>query len=382
MNYIRWPLIVASIGIITACQSGKNAGSEKAEEITRFSKLNVNLYPMNKTVCNPLGGGADVRSNGGIKSDLYYISGTPTVPINKIQDVINNGIKADASLFLSNLIVPTRRFERGFSNTLGETIKDNSGNTLIEWFALKMSTIIHLRANQPDGRYEFATLSDDGSIVKMRAGDGTYPTIIDNDGTHPTRLACSQNQVFDMNQATEKLTQIFYHQGPRFHISMIMLMRKVEGPWSADPACGLTGNSTWFNYNTQEPTQNYNNLLARGWEPLTNDNYSLPNVISSFNPCMEGGAVPVISNVVTNENGSNFIMLYWETNIPATSQVAYAPVGSSNSEITTSDNVLRTRHLVTISGLQAQTVYTLRPISISDTYGKAIGNPIDVSTTN
>jgi hypothetical protein len=376
------PIAALTFGLFSCTKTQQSSGDGQLAAIAtpRFAKMNVNQYPITKNVCNPIGGVPDPRSNAGIKADLIYIEGTPAQAPQKIQDVLSNGTPADRTLFLSDLNIPTRRFELGFTNQLGETLKTNGGQTVVEWFALKMSTVLHLRPDQEEGLYEFSVLSDDGAILKIRNDGGTYDTVINNDGNHPTRLGCSP-MVFEMKRDSQKLAQILYHQGPRYHISMVLMMRKIADLASNKPdvACGITGNSTWFDYlHNSTPQPAYTSLISRGWQPLDRDNYSLP-ASATFNPCKEG-EVPVITVARVLEQSTTTITLSWHTDIPTTSQVTYKEPGALDWQLTTSDNVLRTDHTVTVTGLTPNTPYQLRPVAISDTYGKAVGDIIVYST--
>jgi hypothetical protein len=112
--------------------------------------------------------------------------------------------------------------------------------------------------------------------------------------------------------------------------------------------------------------------------PLTKDNFALGNEVM-FNPCKDGVA-PVISNFQILERFIDGFSVSWSTDIPATDSVVVTdPAGVQTS--TVSDNVLRTTHLVRVTGLQANTPYGLQAVSISDTYGRTV-TPVMNSTTD
>jgi hypothetical protein len=358
------------------------APSEVAPAEIQMSKLDVNLYPINKMVCDPMGPGQpDPRSNLGLKAELFWREANQPRTY-KAADMIRTGKRSDRSLFFSQLNVPTRLFHQGFLSPTGQAIQDDAKNTLIEFFGLRFKSILRLAPEQPEGLYEFALLSDDGAVLQLRNSEGLYESHINNDGDHPTRLACGAHPV-NLTAATELPMVLEYYQGPRFHISLIMLMRKwnpdrkdlVKG---RDTACGLTGNSTWFNPDKNStPQKAYKDLLARGWTPLSHENFALPNE-AVMNPCKEG-VVPKIAGFNVLEKFNDGFMLTWTTDIPATSQVAWRGVDGSEG-LSESDNVLRTQHTVMLKGLKAKSLYELRAVSISDTYGKGISLPITATT--
>lgn len=372
MRFTRMLLLVCLL--LTAACSQTPSGSEIAKEEIRLSSLDVNQYPITKTVCDPWGGDPDPRSNQGLIADLWWLESGKPKP-NSAAGMIANGKKSDRTLFFSMLDVPTRLFNLGFANATGETIKDDAGGTLIEYFGLKFKSILRLAPGQRAAKYEFAILSDDGAVLNFRDPDGVYRPNVANDGDHPTRLGCASAPV-DMDEETEIPMTLEYYQGPRYHISLIVLMREWKG--AKDQACGVTGNSTWFDYgNGSKPQKAYTDLLARGWKPLAKDNFGLPNT-AMFNPCKEGEA-PKISDLAVLERFNDGFIATWKTDILATSQLV-ATDSSGKQTLTAADNVLRTEHEVRITGLAANTVYQVQAVSISETYGRTVSSAITERT--
>lgn len=372
--------IAASFAIV-AC-SAPSSEKLSAEGEVRISKLDVNMYPVTKTVCDPMDGGdPDTSSNVGLKAELFWLSPYQPRPTH-VGDVIAQGKKSDRSLFFSQLMTPTRKFDKGFNNDLGDAVLDDTGEKLIEFFALRFKTVLRLAPDQEEGLYELALLADDGAVVRVRNANGQYEKILDNDGTHRTRLGCG-SPLIDFKRDTEILTEIDYHQGPRFHLALIPLMRKAvlnsDGSIQRDQACGVEGSTKWFDDVTSEPKQPYIDLLARGWKPLTKDNYALPQD-AIFNPCKDG-ETPLISNLLISERMSDGFIVTWNTNIPATSQVVATDLTTGEKILSTSDNVLRTSHRVTIQDLKPATGYGIQAVSISDSYGKGMTAAIYTSTT-
>jgi hypothetical protein len=377
--------------LASACTPGSQISSEIAPEITgttdagggiKKSSMDVNKYPVTKTVCDPFGDNPDPRSNQGLKAELWWLEAGQS-PTGNVGGLIAKGKKSDRSLFFAALNTPTRMFDLGFASETGDTVKSDAGQMLIENFALRFKSILRLAPNQKETKYEFAVLSDDGAILTLRDADGVYRTNVNNDGDHPTRLGCGTSPV-DMKADTELPMSLDYYQGPRYHISLVVLMREYKADRAGnvnghDPACGVSGNSTWFDPNHGSmPQKAYTDLLARGWQPLTKDNFALGNEVL-FNPCKDGVA-PLITNFQILERFIDGFSVSWTTDIPATDAVVVTdPSGAQTS--TVSDNILRTSHLVRVTGLQANTNYGLQGVSISDTYGRTV-TPVMNSRTD
>lgn len=355
--------------------------SKKVEEVasSTLSVFDVNMYALNKLVCDPFDGGtsnpSDPNFGRGLKASLYYLRDDQP-RYQHAEDYINNGMKADQFLFFKQLNVPTRTFDNGFPTESGSLVKRDDGATLYEYFALRMSSVLHLGPNDEEGTYEVAILSDDGAIWRLRGSDGNYQTIVDNDGDHPTKLGCSTYEL-TMTKDTQKLMQFDYYQGPRYHISVIPIWRKKVPGQAAESLCGKSGNSYFFNENTSAPLQPYNDLLARGWKPLTMDNYSLP-ASTVFNPC-ESGIAPIIVGFTVEDMLDGVVIARWNTDIPSTSQLRYVDVVTGVEGLTAADNTLTYEHQVVITALKPGRQYLFQGVSISDSYGKAISSPITMT---
>jgi hypothetical protein len=375
-------LSLLSIIALPACSAMIAKDSLSAPEQIQMSKMDVNRYPVTKTVCDPMGGDNDPRSNAGLKADLYWLTSSQSAA-NSTVDLISRGTKSSQNLFFTQLNAPTRLFDKGFNNDLGQPLKDDTGKTLIENFALRFSSVLRLAPSQAEGLYEFAVLSDDGTVMRLRDDNGVYSPVVSSDGNHPTTMGCS-TQLIDMKSDTEKLMQLDYYQGPRYHISLVVMMRKVtdaaaNGHFAADPLCGMSSNNAWFDPDHGSvPQKSYNDLLARGWQVLTADNYAIPNSVS-FNPCKEGD-IPTITNAKLGETFTDSVTLSWDTDLMSTSQIVVTNVATGSQTISIADNVMNTQHQVTLTGLSADTVYTVQAVSISDTYGKGLSDPIAYRT--
>ena len=377
----------ALVSLTLANCSGPSGGDTKiAPELQNLaplqkSSVDVNKYPANKMVCDPFGNPPDPRSNVGLKGSLYYILpnqlGSTNLNNLKVNDYFNLGYKSNQTVFLSQLNVPTRIFDQGFATESGAPVKDDNGDILVEWFAMKFKTVLRLGPTEEEGMYQVAALSDDGTIVQMQQPNGTWKTIIDNDGLHPTRFGCGVEPV-QFTRETEYMSDISYYQGPRMHISFVMMKRKMPANGAQDPLCGTLGNDTFFDSNNgSTPKQAYKDLLARGWQPMSRDNFALP-VEAMWNPCLEAEK-PQIQNLRVTYNFAGTVTIEWNTNMPATSQLLYTREGSDTTQITESDNLLRTAHSVTLSQLDQGVVYAFQGVSTAGTLGRVVSAPLNVT---
>ncbi len=307
----------------------------------------------NSIVCDPFNANGGERTQG-IKAQLYYLEdGQPQY--NYISDYFNYGTSVTGvDLFFNQLFIPTRPFDRGFTTQGGVTLTNLQGNTLYEWFALKFSGQIRLSSQDAEGLYQFALLSDDGSLLKMDNGT-EMAELINSDGFHSTKLSCATQPV-QLTSASRMNYEIDYFQGPRFHIAMTLLWR----PWSdsdySDPLCGKQGNATFFDstQNPPAPKTAYNQLLSRGWKPLAPENYSLKEE-DGDNPCND--PAPVLSNVAIANIATNGFTMTWNTDIGSTSKLIVTLSDGSLAYESPIDSSLVTSHSVTVSSLSANTVY-------------------------
>lgn len=382
-NIIKWILPVL---MFAGCKNNSEDVSQtnNTNGVQRLA-VNVNQYKAGGVICDPLNGGNITQTSyeKGIKAELFYK--TSSMPRwYKSTDYVQLALKSAQNIFLSDMNVPTRLFTEGFSTTQGSVLKDDQQNKLIEYFGLKMSTHIVLSDSDEEGYYEFALLSDDGVKMSIKGGDFNVPdqVLIDNDGDHPTSMGCS-NQSIRMLKNVLLPVELTYYQGPRYHIANILMWRKstVAGK---DKQCGLNGNDMYFDPDKQsKPQKAFIDLLARGWKVLTPDNYRISKVTSSpppdYNPCVNG-TDPVISAFVLGEVILSSVSFSWDTDIASTSQIVLTNLATGVSVVTDADNILRTRHDVTLNNLQPSTNYKAKALSVSADLGRGESNEVFFTT--
>jgi hypothetical protein len=338
------------------------------------SKVDLNLHPMNKTVCDPFAGGNQTQvMTQGIQGSLFYkISGM--ADFTNVIDATTIAKKSDKTLFFTDINVPTRMFSEGFSTQTTGVLSDDDGTKLIENFGIKFESNIQLADTDEEGTYEIATLSDDGTRLKIKdPADDTWKEIINNDGQHPTRMGCATRTV-QMTRRTSIPVELIYYQGPRLHISNVMMWRK-SADAGKDASCGQSGNEYFFDPNHGSVAlKPFNDLLARGWKVMAPANFWL-NGSGNYNPCVAGTA-PVITNFALGEVTLTDAFIHWTTDIPSSTQIRFVNVATGVETLTLADNMLGTDHQVHISGLDSGMTYTAQAVSISQDLGKTISDQI------
>ncbi len=346
------------------------------EENTKASIYDLNLHPLNKTVCDPFNNQSSETIQNGLMASLYWLDSTQP-HYSSYVDYITHGHKSEQSLFFADMNVPTRPFSEGFATQLNDALKDDQGNLLIEYFGLKFESVLKLTEDQPEGDYELALLSDDGSSLSVLV-DGQWQQIIDNNGVHPTKMGCATTTLH-FERDTEYPIEVLYYQGPRLHISNVLIWRQASEA-GKDSQCGKSGNHLYFDPDhNSTPQQAFLNLQTRGWSIVAPGNFIIPQQVS-YNPCVEGVA-PVISNFKIEEVFSNEILLTFETDIPGTSQMKITNVNTGKITLTNNDNSFKTKHLVLLENLEADTQYKIQAISLSEDFGKGFSEELTISTT-
>ncbi|OFZ29512.1 MAG: hypothetical protein A2622_07225 [Bdellovibrionales bacterium RIFCSPHIGHO2_01_FULL_40_29] len=363
--HVLLKIFVAGIFLFqSGCLTEAGTGTESGSTVVTEPNESPTVDPT-RTICDPfLTNSPQARDRGLVGSLLYLTDDQPRY--SNITDYMNNAVVADATIYLDRLFVPTRPFDRGFYMQSGDLVTSINGDTLYEYFGLRMSGQLQLTANEEPGAYQLALLADDGALLKIPDGLGGQKIIVNNDGTHPTKFMCATEPVYMTRDAKLPMT-LEYYQGPRFHIAMVAMWR----PWPAnevdvnDPLCGQQGNSLFFD-STQDPVTSqsaFYDLLERNWKVLENENYFFPE--QSENPCVPAEEPLAITNFNFEALGRDQVTLTWTTNIAATSQGEYKDTAlASNPYVQTAeDGTLVQVHRLTITGLVPLTRYAIRAIS-------------------
>ena len=343
--------------------------SDRAQGEATVSRFDVNKYALNKVVCDPLGGGTPVAYDQGLHAQLFSLKSGAPVPHN-VGQMVGAGALSTQDLFFSQIFVPTRLFNEGFPTQTGGLIQNDAGQTLIEYFGLRFEGGLRLGDQEDEGDYELALLSDDGAILSVSTpgAESGFTTVVQNDGDHPTQMGCGQT--LTMTHGSQFNLRLDYYQGPRYHIALIPMWRKVSAGGASEPLCGQSGNALFFDYNNHSaPLPAYSDLLARGWKPLTQDNFRIPDS-ASYNPCATG-TVPVISSFQAAATGEGYAHVTWTTDIPSTTQVLYTDLATSIETMTTANNLLTTAHSVFVPMAYGHS-YNMQGVSISADLGKSL----------
>lgn len=375
MGYL---LAIIGVMLLTArCETGDSVQPNPGQD--------VEIRPPSSdsnAVCNAFGDSQASQANYGLLSDLYYLSDDQPRYSNT-SDYLNFGHFVNQnSLYFNRLFIPTRPFDRGFVTQGGETILNANGNTLYEYFALHLESQLALSSEEFAGDYQVALLADDGAVIQVDdSGTGNYRVLVNDDGTHPTKMSCATTPItMDVNSRIP--IKVNYYQGPRFHIAMIMMWR----PWPTNPAdvndplCGTSGNSRFFDstFDPPKPQVAYTDLLARGWRPLVTQNFVLPPSAPT-NPCASNDPL-VLTGAAVSAITQTTATFTWTSNNPSTSQVELTNVATGAKTTTALDSSLVTDHNVVASGLLSNTLYSFQVVSTTSTGELVRSDPIAFRT--
>ena len=236
----------AVFGIENVDASGLNSENGNNDNSgNNGNTVNVICDPLNNTgtTCNNIN--PNDPPTTGLLGKIYYLTKVDhkkqfggNLRNATLQDYYDFGFVVDADIYLTDINVSPRAFDVGFRLPDDSIVKDLDGNELFEWFAIKLDGFLSL----PAGDYDFAILSDDGMSISLNDA-----TIVRDDGVHAPRLACARAPVnFAADEA--KKIDLEYFQGPRFKISMQLLIRAhdpaggcaLDGSWEEVPAAAFT----------------------------------------------------------------------------------------------------------------------------------------------
>lgn len=215
-------------------------------------------------ICNPLGGGGDPtgpveppsvpQARLGLIANLYEGQNE----WNNIDRYFSQGYKHQENIYFSNFNVPTRAFDEGFGYSADDYLKNRNGEKLIEWFAIEARGNITLPESESGGSYHIASLSDDGIRIKV-SGE----VILNNPNTHGATLDCA-SKLIELNKGEEKPFELAYFQGPRYHIALITMIKKVDDPASFKKSSVCSSG------------QSYQKLIDEGYKVIGPSWFTLP----------------------------------------------------------------------------------------------------------
>lgn len=247
-------------------------------------------------VCSAFGSVTVPSEKSGLKTELRYLSTDSNLSVDEKNSILateyfNDSnpafVKAPETLFLSDVNVPTRNFETGFVNSSGSFLKDNDGYKLIEYFGLRMESLLKLGPNDLEGWYDIASVSDDGTVVQIKE-NGQWVTLISNDGAHSTRMGCTDRKI-KLTKESRIPIRIFYNQGPRTQIANVLIWNYRGN--QASPAdngeshafCGRASTENFWRSSDSAPGTWIAEVFWQGWKVPTADNFQLPD--NEVNPC-------------------------------------------------------------------------------------------------
>jgi hypothetical protein len=251
--------------------------------------------PSEKDICDPLKEESDEIALGyGLSGKLY--DGAPH-KIQKFSELLSKGKALEGTIFMSNLNIPTRKFDRGFPRENGSMVMNGMGQTLIENFGVEFTGSLKLMSDDEEGYYEIGLIADDGVSLDMNKAPGPegLQNIIDADQTTPSKFSCS-NYLVRLERGKPMPLRLRYFQGPRYHIALIMIWRKVESLSLSDDnliksqlknpiketRCGIAGNKFFFDPDSDsQPQMEYLDMLdpakrAVPWKIVKHKNLLLP----------------------------------------------------------------------------------------------------------
>ncbi|MBC7466168.1 MAG: hypothetical protein H7256_09250 [Bdellovibrio sp.] len=251
-------------------------------------------------VCSAFGTTTVPSDKSGLKAELRFLDQGSTLSSGQknaflsteyFNDKNTNFIKKEEAVFLNDVNVPTRIFNQGFQGSDGNVLEDNQGHALIEYFALRMESVLKLGPKDAPGYYELASIADDGSVVQIKE-NGQWVDLIKNDGAHSTQMGCTERSLkFDAN--TRLPIRIYYNQGPREHIANVLVWN-YRGPATAVVSaatvqpdihgyCGKASTDMFWIPASSKPNTWINDIYSKGWKVVGTENFLLPD--NEVNPC-------------------------------------------------------------------------------------------------
>ncbi len=218
-----------TFGFISLILVFQNCAKQVKFSEASISALSTSSVVEQSVICDPFSAGSNcsaASNSGGLIGDMFYLTSEnfhQDLNSARLTNYFNEGYRVEKKIVLSELNFPKRSFINGFPTGIDESgqvtfIKNNQGETLVEYFALRLVGNISVDA-EAEGSYEFSLESDDGSSMSI---DGKR--LIDNDGTHG--MVRVESGLFSLKRNIKYPINVNYFQGPRTEIGLIMQWRK------------------------------------------------------------------------------------------------------------------------------------------------------------
>lgn len=372
MNKLALAILMSALSLsLASCKSGTvNEGDTNVGVVPTTPE--DPFYP-GAFVCEAFEEGNPVTDiNQGLVGEIFYL--TEEMPrCTTVTDCIDLGVAiTGVSLYFNTINVPTRPFDRGFVTSDGEVLTTEKGDTLYEYFGFRIQSDFVLKSTDATGLYEFATLTDDGSILYL---DGNV--VVNNDGDHPTQMGCGPDPVY-LETGKRYPLKFEYYQGPKYHIAAIVLYRPYDPLRAPEPECGKNGNARYFD-STQDPPapqSAYLGLLDRGWIVASPSNYKVPEGI--LNMC--NFPAPQVQNLVFMEVGSTNVVFTFDTDVPAQYSIIFTELSTGEETSTQWSEEYYKTHQVEFHGLKEFTAYSMEILAKSPSGRTTRTSPVNFRT--
>lgn len=200
------------------------------EEIPLEVQKELEVTPETEIICDPFHQVSDTCDRGFI-GDIYTLA--PELANleenKKLQRYFEIGKRVNqenVKLVFPEIVFPTQLYTHGFKYG-SDYLRTDGGEKLFEFFALDLKGVVQLMANQSEGFYQFAIISDDGSRLSIVNEDGTHSMVLGHEGWRATQMSCASQAIFMTKDKLLPLS-LQYYQGPRTAISFALIWRKVD----------------------------------------------------------------------------------------------------------------------------------------------------------
>lgn len=338
----------------------------------------LNVYPLNKLVCDPFENPDDENQDDGgvIDPDLgfklqFYDLTSESQESEFVE--FDESTRLDAVGFTSHLELRGQSFRDGIKKKTGDVLRARNGDVLPSPFGMKILGALSLASHQSDGEYQLAVLSNAPVRFRMKY-EGQWIEVLPQLTFDPANvgMTCS-TEAFRLRAGVAYPIEIDVIQTrDASALGLVPIWRLKPKNSKLDPFCeNRDRGPKYFDENPRKtPLPAFRSLQARGWYAWRTENIRLPDN-EDVNPCIESDQAPYISGFQFEFSGEQ-IFVSWQTDLPATSQVLYTRSDTGEEVLTISDNVLRKSHRVAIPRNPSGVSYIVRAISVSQNNAKTI----------